>query len=156
MKLTEKYCLCDMCSKTVGHLEDDKMAKFLYITNIRTLIENERFEKDILYSGDLSASNLFDILKGTQEKYLCTECRGNLYKSHTLKPFLMNFKSKSEREFPLSADIALQTIHFNTIEFTGFKTDGRIEFAESKNRKLAQVYFAGLNLQIEEMLKEEN
>ncbi|MBQ0111948.1 MAG: hypothetical protein KBT03_02350 [Bacteroidales bacterium] len=47
-------------------------------------------------------------------------------------------------------------MQYGKIEFLGFETNGRIEFAEAKNKKLCEVYFAGINIQIEKMLEEED
>ena len=147
MKLTEKYCLCDMCSKPVELSEVNGMTKFLYFTSKKILVEYERFELNILYCEKSKVSHLFDILKRTKEKYLCKECIKNLYKNC--------FPIQFPIQFPHYPNAMTGPIQYDKIAISGFETNGRIEFAESKNKKLAQVYFAPINVQIANSEKED-
>ena len=144
MKLTEKYCLCDMCSKLVEHLEDDKMAKFLYFPSKSILFQYERFKQNIVHRGNIKLSYLFDFLEVYTGKYLCSECIKNLYKDCFPIKFPFYFPVE-KRQFPLSSDAIKQDV----IEVLGFDTDGRIEFAEAKNKKIREIYFTPINVQIE-------
>lgn len=157
MKLTDKYCLCDMCSKLVEHLEENEMAKFLYFSSenflIQFLIQYKRFEKELLYYENFKVSYLFEILKRTKEKYLCNECveifNKNCFPIRFPIRLYDSFPDKRLRLFNLNPTI--ETIKYNNdlIETLGFESNGRIEFAEAKNKKLAEIYFTPINVQIE-------
>lgn len=164
MKLTEKYCLCDLCSKVVekenmnsvtrvfdGNIGKSYLVQFVKLSRISTLFSSIR-------SGNLLKKDI-DIL------YFCPECCDFILSRNRID--LVCLDSIYIRGLVEKIDNFLPQILENKVEFHESPVSNvmailidnslqeKLSFAKAKNNKLAAIYFAGINVLIKDSLSEE-
>lgn len=168
MKLTEKYYLCDMCSKIVkkenmnsitgvfdGNSGKSYLVQFVNLSRISTLFNH-------LESGNLLKKDI-NIL------HFCPECSDFIRNKNRTNLLCLDNLSVSGMSQELGETIGNflpqmleRKVNFHEsfvsdvmATFIDDSLQKELSFAKAKNNKLAEVYFTPINTQIGEMLKEE-
>lgn len=185
MKITEKYYLCDMCSKivkkekmsSITQIFDGNSGKSYLVKDIELSRISSLFNYDDAESNNL-LKKYIDIL------HFCPECsdfirnknRTSLLCLDNLSVSCMSKKSHGTIDYILSRIIKRKVSLYDCIlsriirgkvslcDSTIFPVmatviddslQKKLSFAKAKNNKLAEVYFASVDIQIKEMLEEE-
>ena len=151
MKLTNKYCLCDLCSEFT---EVSKCEEYLYFPGSRALIFLREFRYNIARQDEFSTEDYFQLLDKTEEKDICNICQEKLDSLFSVEMIPFYFREKDMSSFSLFSESSLSEPSLRRLLLMGLRTNGAIDFAEAKNQKIAEIQFASINALIKEMIEE--